>query len=229
MRVSLLMCLLLALPVPALAQVTTDDQALKALQPAAPAKPSSAPSKPPPAAPSMHHPVHRATPRRAPPPKAPLPQVPAAPPPNPVIVPPPQVLPQHQKEIPPPVPVKKDAAGTVTPIGGGQRLTFGPGSADVNDATYGALTRFAESAKAHPDQDIDITAWAPGTPEDPSTPRRLSLDRALAARAVLIQQGIPSERIHAVANGFLDIGSGPADRLDITMAPPRATPASPPK
>jgi outer membrane protein OmpA-like peptidoglycan-associated protein len=142
-----------------------------------------------------------------------------------VIIPPPLVLPQHVREAPPPVPVKPDAIGTVTKIDGGTRLTFGPGGSDLNDATDAALIEIAGAARLDKQIEITITAWAPGTSEDPSTPRRLSLDRALAARAVLIHEGVESERIHAVAKGFTDIGGGPPDRLDIVAAHPRSTPA----
>jgi hypothetical protein len=65
---------------------------------------------------------------------------------------------------------------------------------------------------------ISVTAWAAGNNDDPSTPRRVSLDRALAARAVLINAGVISERIHAVAKGFADPGAGPIDRVDIATS-----------
>ena len=42
--------------------------------------------------------------------------------------------------------------------------------------------------------------------------------RALAARAVLISEGIPSARIYVRALGAAG-GDGPADRVDVTSAP----------
>ncbi len=158
-----------------------------------------------------------------------MPAVPTTPPPNPVIAPPPPVLPQHAREAPPPVPVKADAIGTVTKIDTGTRLTFGPGSSDLNDTTHAALIELAAAARQDKRLEITLTAWAPGTPEDPSTPRRLSLDRALAARAVLIHEGVDSERITAIAKGFTDIGGAAPDRLDIVAAHPRQTPTGQPK
>jgi hypothetical protein len=139
------------------------------------------------------------------------------------------VVPTHAAPPPPPVPVVATAAGTVTAINGGARLTFGAGSADLNTATYASLVEAATRAKLDPTLEVTITAWAPGTPDDPSTPRRLALDRALAGRAVLIFQGVSSDRIHAVAKGFIDIGTTlPPDRMDVIAAAPHATPAGAP-
>ncbi len=251
MRISLrpallVLPLLLAAP-PLHAQVTTDDKALDQLKPATPpATPGSAtgpsdtlitePTAPKP--PVAHHTTHRpaaghtgakTTAAKPAAKAAALPAVPLAPPANPVILPPPVTMPAHPAPPPPPVPVVATAAGTVTAIDHGERLTFGPNSADLNQTTYDSLVEAATRAKLDRALEITITAWAPGTQDDPSTPRRLSLDRALAGRAVLIFQGIESDRIHAVAKGFIDIGTGsPPDRMDVILAAPRATPAGKP-
>ncbi len=235
MRALIPVCLMcsLALPAtaPALAQVTTDESALKAIAPTAPAAGATAPPASPPTAnrtassqARVHRPSHHAatTPHAAKP--ALPPQVPLAPPPNPVIVPPPQVLPVHAPALPPAITPNPAAPTTATPIASGTRLVFGAGNADLNQATLQALQAVAASAKADPEMQVTITAWAPGVPEDPSTPHRLSLDRALAARAVLIHAGIASERILAIAKGANDIAGGPPDRMDVIAARPRPTP-----
>ena len=232
MRTLFLLCLL---PLPAMAQVTTNDQALDSLKPkqaAAPAQsdvltPAETPAHP------VHHAVHHtastahAT-KTAPAHPAPLPVVPLAPPTNAVILPPPQVLPVHPRPVPPPVPIKADAPGAPSFITGGIRLTFGAGVADLNSANDEALLDIAARAKADPALTISVTAWAPGTTEDPSTPRRLSLDRALAVRAVLINAGIVSDRVMAVAKGYTNIEGGPPDRVDIGLAHPKSTPTGAP-
>jgi outer membrane protein OmpA-like peptidoglycan-associated protein len=220
---------------PASAQVTTDEHALDALKaPAGPApkpeahEPRSEASKP---KPERHEPApaharpHRRPERAhaapvAPPASAakrlgPPPTVPPAPPPNAVLAPPPFVMPSHAPPPPPPVPVRADAPGTATPINSGTQITFGKDGSDLNPATLAALHTIADAALANPAMIVSITAWAPGTPDDPSTPRRLSLDRALAARAVLINAGIVSSRIRAVAKGTTDIGKDPPDRADV--------------
>ena len=188
MRITVPLLATLAVATAAQAQVTTNDQALDSLKPAAPAQAPAAPAARP-----VHHSVRRTSTHpaaRA----APPPAVPAAPPVNPVMIPPPPVLPVHPKPLPPPVPIKADAAGATSLIPGGVRLTFGPGTADLNPVNDQSLLNIAKLAQLDPALVITINAWAPGTPEDPSTPRRLSLDRALAARAVLINAGIPSDR-----------------------------------
>jgi outer membrane protein OmpA-like peptidoglycan-associated protein len=242
MRTSISLSLLLMLAAaPCRGQVTTNDKALESLRPAAPATPAPAPAQAarhrarrthapgtatgkvpgtaPDTAPGTGHAAAK---------PAPLPVVPAGPPPNPVIVPPPPVLPVHPPPIPPPVPIKADAPGSNGPIPGGMRFIFGPNSSDLNPANDQALLDIARLAALDPTLDIDVTAFAPGTNEDPSTPRRLSLDRALAARAVLINAGVVSERIHAVARGFLGIEGGPPDRMDVVMTRPKSTPAGTP-
>jgi outer membrane protein OmpA-like peptidoglycan-associated protein len=213
-------------PLSAGAQVTTSDQSIESLKPAtAPRKPSSVAAHKTTrktthtrAAPQAHAPLSRALAKTAP-------QVPAAPPANPVIAPPPLVLPVHPPPPPPTVPVSPNAQGIATPLAGGTQITFGPGQSDLNPATLAAIRALATDALANPATIIAITAWAPGTKDDPSTPRRLSLDRALAARAVLINAGLASERIRAIAKGMIDIGSAPPDRAEIVkISPPAAKP-----
>ena len=225
MRHALPLLLSLLLPAAAAAQISTSDQSLDALKPTPPAAgakpaPKHAPRTQSHAKRSAH--TAPATPTAKSPPKAtqakPPPPLPTAPPANPVIAPPPFVMPAHKPPPAPPVPVKAGAAGTATGLPGSlTRITFGPGTSDLNPATAAAIRAIATAAIAHPAQIITITAWCGGTNDDPSTPRRISLDRALAARAVLINAGVVSERIHAVAKGFTDIGDGPADRVDISV------------
>jgi hypothetical protein len=154
--------------------------------------------------------------------------MPAAPPPNAVILPPPVVMPQHAPPPPPPVFVKLDVPGVVTPIPHGFSVSFGPGLFDLNWTTFTALQNLAKQAVATPAMTINITAWAPGVADDPSTARRLSLDRALSARSILIHLGVISERIRVVAKGDHDVGPGGPDRADVTSEiPPAAAPAIP--
>jgi outer membrane protein OmpA-like peptidoglycan-associated protein len=218
------LCLLAAsaLSAPALAQVSTNDQALDALKPAAPAGGSPAPAPVPAPRTRPHRPAKVAA---HPVKTAPPPNVPAAPPVNPVILPPTFVMPVHPRPLPPPIQVHADAVGAVTPIPGGSRITFGPGSSNLNQATHDAIMAVAAQARANALLQITATAWAPGTPDDPSTPRTLSLDRVLAARSTLINAGIASNRILAVSKGFDGIGDGPPDRMDLVVAAPKETPA----
>lgn len=206
----ILVVLPLLLSLAAHAQVATDDTSLNALRPPAPAAtPKHAPtpkSTHPPA--RLHRPAGTA-------PRLPATPIPAAPPANPVLAPPPFVMPAHAKDPPPPVPVRTDAPGVVSPLQGGIRITFGTGTGDLNPSTLTAIRTVAARMLTTPALIVGVTAWAAGTADDPSTSRRLSLDRALAVRAVLINAGIASDRIRAVAKGDAEIGTGPADRADV--------------
>jgi outer membrane protein OmpA-like peptidoglycan-associated protein len=217
--------LALLLPAAAMAQVSTDDHALDSLK-STPAAPATATATAPVQKPRAR--IRRATrtePHRtaaaATPARKPAPPLAAGPPPNPVIAPPPFVMPAHPPPPPPPVPVRADATGAALALPGHiERITFGPGSSELNPATVDAIRQIAAAAIANPALLVTVTAWAAGNNDDPSTPRRLSLDRALAARAVLINAGVISERIHAVAKGFSDPGAGPIDRVDIATSVP---------
>lgn len=204
------------------AQVITDDHALDALQPT-PAPPTAPPTAAgrKPAPPLLHR---RTTPRHPSPAKksALPPNVPAAPPANPVIAPPPFIMPTRKPPPPPPISLRQDAVGTVQNLPQGVRITFGPDSADLNPATLAAIRLVAGYAHLDPVGVVAITAYAPGTPDDPSTPRRISLDRALSVRAALLAAGIPSERIRALPSGFINIGTDAPDRADVTLITPPA-------
>ena len=226
MRVSItapLLVLVMAVPLglaparPAVARIQ-DQRALDQLGPAA------APKSPPHPHRAHHagrHDTGHAAHATAVSPKAAMikasPPIPAAPPPPPVFKAPLIDVPLHPEPPPPPVPVVARAVGVVSPIDGGSRITFGDGSADLNPAGMQALQAFQARLKADPDERAQIDAYGRGTADDPSTPRRISLARGLAARAVLINGGVPSTRIYVRAIGQPS-DSGPPDRIDITTS-----------
>lgn len=222
------------------AQVTVDPNALDQLAPT-PAKP---PVKP----------VRRAATRQAANPgttKASKPVVakPVAPaqpaPPSvrsvpvPVAAPPAPILPPSiivpTRPVPPPaaVSVLPDAQGEATTGKAGLRLTFGPQRADLNPATDAALRKLLHDAPPGGLVTYNVTAHAAGNEDDPSTPRRISLARALAVRSVMITEGVPSIRIYVKALGALQPATpgtaqdGPPDRVDIATVFDSAIPAPP--
>jgi outer membrane protein OmpA-like peptidoglycan-associated protein len=133
-----------------------------------------------------------------------------------VLLPPPVIVPTRPPAPPPPIPIAADAAGAAEHLPDGLRITFGDASAELNPATESALRTLAHAAPA--DASFTLAAFALGTPEDPSTPRRLSLARALAARSVLIAEGIASVRIYVKALGSgRGVEDGPADRVDVIV------------
>jgi outer membrane protein OmpA-like peptidoglycan-associated protein len=147
------------------------------------------------------------------------PAVPLAPPPAPVL-PPPIVVPTRPLPPPPPAPVSTDAPGAVSKLPSGLRVTFGADHADLNPDTLAAVRALAHAAPPGVDTSFSVTAYAAGTPDDPSTARRLSLSRALVVRSVLMNEGIASVRIYVKALGAAapSIADGPPDRVDIAMA-----------
>ena len=232
--------LLLALPGHGRAQ-NVNNSALDAL---APTRPATRPAPAHPAAPHATAPARpqaskptpaagTASARQAVPvPPKPPPTVPVAPP-EIAAIPPAVAVPVARPPPPTSPPVAADAPGEPSPIPGGLRVTFGPDRADLNGATLQALRDFARTMKGNEQETVNVVATAAGTADDPSTPRRLSLSRALAARSVLINEGIASTRIYVRALGT-NGPEGPADRVDLIAsgvasgAAPASTPANAP-
>lgn len=228
-------------PTSAAAPVTVNPKALEPLGGAPPVHPSSTAHHPShgrasahhhgtatarPAAPAKAEQANRAKPAAtgqapaAPPGPRSLvkqpPVVPLAPPPEVTLAPLQPPPPAHPAPPVQPAPVVAGAAGEALPIPDGLRLTFGSGSTDLNPETDAALQKLAHEAAAKPGTTVTVLAYAAGAPDDPSTPRRLSLSRALSARTVLISQGINSTHIYLRALGS-NAGKGPPDRVDVTV------------
>jgi outer membrane protein OmpA-like peptidoglycan-associated protein len=232
---------LLCATAPALAQVTVDLHALDALPgakpapqepPAAKAAPKPAqkrlavtrPAKPPPqqatATPAPASPGGTPAPAApAPAPTAPAPPaatLPTAPPADVALapIPPP---PQTTPAPPPPAPPISDAAtSAATATNNGLRVTFGTGEADLSPASASAIHGLVEATPAGNNTSYNVVAYAAGTPEDPSTARRLSLSRALAVRSALMADGISSSRIYVRALGATE-GDETPDRVDVAV------------
>lgn len=211
-------------PSAAMAQAAVDPHALDEL--IAPKQTTHA--APPPRKPAVKPPAV-AVPYKPTPPVTTAPPavvVPVAPPPPPVL-PPPIEVPVRAAPPAPPPPIATDAPGNFSKIPSGLRITFGTGRADLNPDTAAALRTLAHTAASGTDTAFNITAFAAGTPDDPSSARRLSLSRALAARSVLIAEGVLSIRIYVKALGAVaqSGADAPPDRTDVTIA---ASPAASP-
>ena len=159
-------------------------------------------------------------PLKAAPVKPPAATVSPTAPPAPVL-PPPIVVPTRPPPPPTPAAITADAPNVATTLAGGLRITFGDDRADFNPAADAALRALAHGP---PEANYTVAAYAAGSPDDPSTPRRVSLSRALAVRAVLMAEGVASARIYVRALGasMPAIADGPPDRVDITVAGPPA-------
>jgi outer membrane protein OmpA-like peptidoglycan-associated protein len=229
LRATPLLLAAIAVAGPASAQVTVDLHALQAL-PARPASPPSprpvrvvpptppasvpmATARPAETAPSAATQASTAPQSRPPTPPAPTPALPDQMPQTASINP---VAPPADTAPPPPPPVSPQAATAAAPTQAGLRLTFADGQSDLSPDSAAAIKQFAAAAPPGGTATFNVQAYAPGKPDDPSSARRLSLARAMAARTALVSDGIASARIFVRALGT-QYGSGPPDRVDIDV------------
>lgn len=248
----LILTALLATAASAVAQVTVDLHALDALPGAKPGatmrharrpapkppphvaattpkQPASAPDKA--TAGSAAPAVATAQPGTPAPPAA----TPASPAPPPATLPtaaPPVVAlapvappPATEPEPPPPPPISDTAATAATSTPGGLRVTFGAGQADLSPSSAAAIKSLVTGAPPGTNTSFNVAAYAAGTPEDPSTARRLSLSRALAVRSALMADGVSSTRIYVRALGAAS-GDEPPDRVDLAVLGDNASAAA---
>jgi outer membrane protein OmpA-like peptidoglycan-associated protein len=97
--------------------------------------------------------------------------------------------------------------------GGVVTIPFAAEQADLPKDNLGALDGLAAQLAKTEDR-LQIRAYAASTGNDGSGARRLSLSRALAVRAYLIDKGIRSTRIDVRALGTPSDGSQ-ADRVEV--------------
>jgi len=152
-------------------------------------------------------------------PPTPEPQVaaPEAPPaaPAPSTAPAPQVTTSQPKTTEPQVAAVPPAQATA-PIGDSLRIAFTGDSATLPAIAKKNLRALAERMKADDSLRAQVKAYAGGSSGSPSAARRLSLSRALAVRAYLIEQNVRSTRIDVRALGNRFKG-GPSERVDIVL------------
>jgi outer membrane protein OmpA-like peptidoglycan-associated protein len=89
-----------------------------------------------------------------------------------------------------------------------------PGADDIN-AIHGLAGRLTAALNGGAAK-VQILAYGGPRGDKSSDSRRLSLKRALVIRELLIEDGVPSEKIDVRAMGGVD-DSGPADRVDIFL------------
>jgi outer membrane protein OmpA-like peptidoglycan-associated protein len=141
------------------------------------------------------------------------------------VAPPP---PAAEAAPPPPPPISAGSNSSATVTSGGLRVAFGSGEADLSQASADAIHSLVKNAPAGDNTSFNVVAYAAGTPEDPSTARRLSLSRALAVRSALIADGVNSARIYVRALGAAE-GDQTPDRVELAVLggnAPAAVPAN---
>lgn len=170
------------------------DAAAAAPAPSSPAR--AEPTRPEPARPEPA----RAAPTQAAPPRSP--------PPAPVVAPPPTpAAPSQTAALPPPAVAQRR---------GEARVTFPTGGTDLPSAARSELDRLAGRLGADETLRVQLNAYAAGNGDQSSQARRLSLSRALAVRAYLIDKGVRSTRLDVRALGQPE-DDGPADRVDLVV------------
>ncbi|MBC6416209.1 MAG: OmpA family protein [Rhodospirillales bacterium] len=109
------------------------------------------------------------------------------------------------------------APAPVAPSSSGRRdrLLFETGSSEISSAGKATLDSVARHMQEDPDLRLELLAYASAENGSTSNARRLSLSRALAVRAYLIDRGIKTARFIVRAQGDR-FGSGPADRVDLS-------------
>ena len=100
---------------------------------------------------------------------------------------------------------------------GSLRLVFDEGKADLGEAAKANLKDLAAALISDGNARVQLLAYASSADDSASRARRLSLSRALAVRAYLIDQGVRSTRMDVRALGNKSEG-GPPDRVDIMPA-----------
>jgi outer membrane protein OmpA-like peptidoglycan-associated protein len=123
------------------------------------------------------------------------------------------------KANPPPANVTAPpATGNETPgLSKRSVILFAPQAPDPAESALGTIKFLAgdlNSAMISASSRVQIQAYGGNRGDKGSDARRLSLKRALAIRQVLIDDGVPAERIDVRAMGGVD-DKGPADRVDV--------------
>jgi outer membrane protein OmpA-like peptidoglycan-associated protein len=251
-RISLLLALILLPALAARAEVTVNPNALDSLGggPATAAPDSEAAPKPKPKPPPKPKPKPvptakatplppAATPERvltpAPPPPGspadaatpPAPTLPTGVPGTADLRPVPPAPPAHPPAPPEPPPIAEDAPGEALKVPDGISVSFDPTRADLNPESADAVRKFVAAVPKDLDTAYNIYGYATFSADDPSTPRRLALQRALAARSLLLAEGVASERIYVRAMGGIAPPAGAPqaegraqDRVDIEAVGP---------
>ena len=122
---------------------------------------------------------------------------------------------QVAKNEPPP----RSSAAAVSEPGLTKRsvILFASGASDPAQSALGSIKFLAGDLNASMSgagSRIQLLAYGGDKGDKGSDARRLSLKRALAIRQVLIDDGVPAERIDVRAMGGADDG-GPTDRVDV--------------
>jgi outer membrane protein OmpA-like peptidoglycan-associated protein len=94
-------------------------------------------------------------------------------------------------------------------------VRFAPGVAELQGDATVVLDSLAQKLRTSPQERIQLVAYASGNKDQAIEARRISLARAVAVRAYLIQRGVSSTQIDVRALGNRVKDGGSADRVDL--------------
>lgn len=114
----------------------------------------------------------------------------------------------------PPPPPEPEAAPSTAAGEPDLRVVFKATETAVPLSVKEPLSKLGEQLKASEGSRVNLFAYASAAADQATTARRVSLARALAVRAYLIDQGIGSMRINVHAEGDKNPG-GDANRVDL--------------
>jgi outer membrane protein OmpA-like peptidoglycan-associated protein len=131
------------------------------------------------------------------------------------------VAPPKKVEPPREKPVQKASIEPTKPAKGRssprESIAFSPNATDPSISAVATMRNLASAlntALGDANARVQLMAYAGSRGEKSSDTRRLSLKRALVIRQLLIDDGVPSERIDVFALGGAE-DNGPLDRVDV--------------
>lgn len=119
-----------------------------------------------------------------------------------------------------PTPLTPAAAPATVSVGADHaRVLFAGGAADLPDNAKPMLDAMVAKLRSDDHARLQLVARASGSPDEANEARRVSLQRALAVRSYLMQQGVAATRMDVRALGNRSDGNagGPLDRVDVVM------------
>ena len=123
---------------------------------------------------------------------------------------------------PPSVQAPSPQTAALTPVREGfgldqsYRLAFASGLSKLDGTSTALLNKIASGAKSDRSIRLKLLAYADAANQTVSQSRRLSLARALAVRAYLIDEGVRSIQFEVHANGK-NLEGGPPNRVDVIV------------
>jgi len=106
-------------------------------------------------------------------------------------------------------------ASRAVPQSDSRAIRFAPGVTELQGDAASVLDGLAQKLKTTPADRISLVAYASGDADQAIEARRVSLARAVAVRAYLIQHGVASTQIDVRALGNRVTDGGSADRVDL--------------